>query len=102
MKPTTTWKIEHRLVRHDRPAESRRACPATDYNFQSQPETGLGRAPDHPGRRARRAFRRMTGEMLLNHERDEPIELLLFGFVTVIAAWPLVDLLIVLAQTAKG
>lgn len=44
----------------------------------------------------------MIAEMLIKHERDEPIELFLFAFVTAIAAWPLVDLLVALAQTAHG
>ncbi len=30
------------------------------------------------------------------------MELFLFGFVAALAAWPLVDLVIVLAQTANG
>ncbi|HEX4665042.1 MAG TPA: hypothetical protein VH207_00475 [Chthoniobacterales bacterium] len=44
----------------------------------------------------------MTAEMLIQHERDEPLEVFLFAFVAAIAAWPLVDLLIVLAQIAHG
>ena len=40
--------------------------------------------------------------MLAKHQRDEPIELLLFALVTALAAWPLADLLIVLVQTANG
>ena len=44
----------------------------------------------------------MTAEMLTKHERDEPVELAIYAFVTAIALWPLIDLLIVLAQTANG
>jgi hypothetical protein len=102
MKPTTTSKIEYRLVRHDRRAQSRRALLTTDYFFRQQPDAPLGRARSRPGERARRAFRQMTAEMLTKYERDEPMELFLFAFVTALAAWPLVDLLIVLAQTANG
>lgn len=102
MKPTSISTIEHLLARHDRRAESRRACPATDYFFRSRAGLTLGRARRRPSDRARRAFRRMTAEMLIKHERDEPMELFLFGFVSALAAWPLVDLLIVLAQTANG
>jgi hypothetical protein len=102
MKPISIFTIDHRLARHDRRAESRRAFPATDYFFRPHPAAPLGRAWRRPGDRARRAFRRMTAEMLTKHERDEPMELFLFAFITALAAWPLVDLLIVLAQTANG
>jgi hypothetical protein len=44
----------------------------------------------------------MMAEMRIKHGRDEPMELFLFGFVAALAAWPLVDLVIVLAQTANG
>jgi hypothetical protein len=43
----------------------------------------------------------MMAEMLTRHERDEPVELLLYAFVTALAAWPLIDLMIALAQTAN-
>jgi hypothetical protein len=99
---TSISTIEHRLARHDRRAERRRSIPATDYFFRPQKHAPLGRVPRRPSDRACRAFRRMTAEMLAKHERDEPVELLLFAFVTALAAWPLADLLIVLAQTAHG
>ena len=102
MKPTTTSKIEHRLARHDRRAQSNRAFPATDHFFRSHTDVTFGHARRRPSERARRAFRRMTLEMLAKYERDEPLELTLFAFVTAIVAWPLVSLIIVLAQTANG
>jgi hypothetical protein len=101
MKSTTTSKIEHRLARHDRRATSNRAFPETNHFFRPHTDVTLGRTWRHPSDRARRAFRRMTLEMLAKHERDEPLELTLFAFVTAIATWPLVSLLIVLAQTAN-
>jgi hypothetical protein len=102
MKPTTTSKIEYRLARHDRRVRSFRAFPATDHFFRPETDVTLGHAWRRPSDRARRAFRRMTLEMLAKHERDEPLELTVFAFVTAIVAWPLVSLLIVLAQTANG
>jgi hypothetical protein len=44
----------------------------------------------------------MTLEMLAKHERIDPLELAVFAIVVAIIAWPLVSLLIVLAQTANG
>ncbi len=102
MKPTSISTIEYRLARHDRRAQSARVFPATDYYFRPQPVVTLGRAGRRISDRARRAFHRMNAEMRARHQRDEPLELILFGFVTAIAAWPLVSLLIVLAQTANG
>jgi hypothetical protein len=102
MKPTSISNTDQQLARIDRRAASGRAFLATDYFFRQQADAPLGRGRRRPGDRARRAFRRMTAEMLIKHGRDEPMELFLFGFVAAIAAWPLVDLLIVLAQTANG
>ena len=73
-----------------------------DHFFRPEAEVSHGRVRYRRGHRARRAFREMIGEMVIKHERDEPIELLFFAFVAAIATWALVDLLIVLAQTALG
>ena len=102
MKPTTTCKIEHRLARHDRRARSNSAFPATDLFFRSQLDGNFGRAERRPSDRARSTFRRMTLEMLAKHERIDAVELTVFAIVVAIIAWPLVSLLIVLAQTANG
>ena len=103
MKPTSLPMIdrEYRLARHDCRTMSDRTFLSPDYFYQPQPDRLPGHARRRPSERARRAFRRMATEMLARHERDEPMELLLLAFVTAIAVWPLVDLLIVLAQTAN-
>jgi hypothetical protein len=102
MKPITTSKIEHRLARHDRRARSLRAFPATDYFFQPETSDTLASAPQRQADPARRAFRRMTTEMLATQNRRDPLEMILLAIVIAIIAWPLVSLLIVLAQTANG
>ena len=103
MKPNSlpAIDIEYRLARRDGRTMSDRTFPSPDYSYQPQADRLPGHARQ-PSQRARRAFRRMATEMLARHERDEPMELLLMAFVTAIAAWPLADLLIVLAQTANG
>ena len=93
---------EYRLARHDGRTMSDRTLLSPNYFYQPQADRLAGHARGRPSGRARRAFRRMTTEMLARHERDEPMELVLLAFVTAITAWPLVDLLIVLAQTANG
>jgi hypothetical protein len=102
MKPITTSKIEHRLARHDRRAQISRTFPATDCFLRPQSDSMLGHAGHRPSERARRAFRRMTLDMLAKHERIDTLELTVFAIVIAIIAWPLVSLLIVLAQTANG
>ena len=102
MKLTTTSKIEHRLARHDHRARSNRTFPATDYFLRPQRDVTFGHAGRRPSERARRAFRRMTLDMLAKHERIDSLELTVFAIVIAIIAWPLVSLLIVLAQTANG
>jgi|SRR6476646_2222491 len=93
---------EYRLARHDGRTMSDRTFLSPDYFYQPQANPLPGHARRRPSERARRAFRRMATEMLARHERDESMELFLLAFVTAITAWPLVDLLIVLAQTANG
>ena len=102
MKPTATSKIEHRLARHDRRAQTSRTFPATDCFLRPQSDSTLGRAWRPRSEGARRAFRRMTLDMLAKHERIDSLELTAFVIVIAIMAWPLVSLLIVLAQTANG
>ena len=102
MKPPTTFKIEHRLDRHDRPAQTNRVFPATDCFLRPQPDATLGRAWRSPSERARSAFRRMTFDMLAKHERIDSVELRVFAVVIAMIACPLISGLIVLAQAANG
>jgi len=51
---------------------------------------------------ARRAFREMSGRLMDTQNRRDPIEWFVAGLILALVAWPLVDLLIVLAQTANG
>jgi hypothetical protein len=44
----------------------------------------------------------MTMRMMEAQRRRDPIEWVVLGFVIALVTWPLVDLLIVLAQTANG
>jgi hypothetical protein len=44
----------------------------------------------------------MVAEMMAKSDRLDEQEVILFAFVTGLAFWPLIDLLIILAQTANG
>jgi hypothetical protein len=73
--------------------------------FRPESEVSTGPAvssseTDKPS--ARRAFRKMTMRMMEAQRRRDPIEWVVLGFVIALVTWPLVDLLIVLAQTANG
>ena len=100
MKPIYKSTIEHRLGRHDRRAgDNYLEFPSTDCYYRLPARLPFGRAGNT---RSRRTFRRMVAEMMAKNDRlDEP-EMILFAFVTALAVWPLVDLLIILMQTAKG
>lgn len=102
MKPIITFKIEHRVARRDRRAQTNRAFPATDCFLRPQADATLGRAWRSPSERTRTAFRRMTLDMLAKHERLDSVELTVFAIAIAIIAGPLVSGLIVLAQTANG
>ena len=103
MKPTSISKTEYQLARHDCRARSDRHFPATDHFFRPQPDVTLGRAGHHPsGDPARSAFRRMTAEMMETQSRRDTVEMIVLAIVIAIITWPLISLLIVLAQTANG
>lgn len=100
MKPATPLTITHPLARHDRRDRRNQAFPTTDYHFR--PETSATRASQRPpDAAAARSFRRMTTELLAAQNRRVPLELIVLAFVTAIIAWPLLDLVIVLVQTAR-
>jgi hypothetical protein len=102
MKPTSTSTIEPRLARHDRRARGHRALPITDYFFRPDTDVTAGHAQRRTGFSSRRAFRRMIAIMMTKKDGPDRLEMLIYGLVTAISAWPLVQLLVVLAQTAKG
>src|SRR5689334_539722 len=103
MKPNSLPAIDarYRPARHDSRTRSNRSFLPTGYLYQPQTDSLDGHTARQPGERARRAFHRMSTEMLARYQRDEPIESAFMAIVTAVAVWPLVDLLIVLAQTAN-
>jgi hypothetical protein len=102
MKPTAQPLFERRLARHDPRAWNRRAFLATYYFLRSPADAALVQTRSRTGESPSRAFRQMTAQMLENENRREPLELIAFALITAIIAWPLISLLIVLAQTANG
>lgn len=100
MKPTSKSAIEHQLARHDRRAgDNQLALPATDFYYRPPARLPLGHAGNT---RSRRTFRRMVAKMMATSDRLDEQEITLFVSVIALAVWPLIDLLIILAQTANG
>jgi hypothetical protein len=92
--------------RHDvRGSRSARTFPRTDYHFQpAADDVAAARATQAPASRADlRAFRQMSANLLAEGKRgSDLIEFGTFALVVGLIAWPLISLLIVLAQTARG
>jgi hypothetical protein len=77
--------------------------PATDYFFHEEAASSHSRILQQTADpAARRSFRRMVREAVAAQNRWDPLEMLVLAVLSGLIAWPLVDLLIVLAQTANG
>jgi hypothetical protein len=92
------------LARHDARGPAR-GFWRPDCHFQSHAD-GVAVVPETrslPARADLRAFRRMSNDYF-KHEsgREYLIELLVYALVAGLAAWPLISMLMVLAETARG
>ena len=95
-----------RHARHDaRVRHDSRSYPRTDYHFQAQAED-VATARTERARATQadlRAFRKMSSDYLSKEtHRGYFAEMAVYALVAGLIAWPLVSLLIVLAQTANG
>jgi hypothetical protein len=93
------------FARHDQSSAYRRVGPMIEACFRPEsdgPAGGAVTSSETEKASAHRAFRKMTARMMEVHNRRDPLEWIVLAFVTVMVAWPLLDLLIVLAQTANG
>jgi len=106
MKPISHHSSKKVLSRHDYGVvHSPRAFPKTDYCFQATAEAvDSSRASRQRLESADlHAFRRISSEfMAAETHREYVAEAALFALVTAVAAWPVISMLIVLAQTARG
>lgn len=107
MKPLSRQSSNQPFRRHDdRTRHNVRNFPQTDYRYQASADAV---AASRQQNRARvrlsdlRDFRKISSDfMAAETRRDYVAEATLFALVTGIAAWPIISLLIVLAQTARG
>ena len=106
MKAISTSANNRTLANHEgRELRLCRAMPRTDYSFQEPADNvAIAAPPAKPRPRPElRAFRQMSQDLLAREDRrNYVIEMIVFGLVVALVAWPLVSLLIVLAQTARG
>ncbi len=108
MKSLSSLISSQNLSRHDkRAAGSGSTLPVTDYHYQATaeaPATGLAvrRSPADLKAELRR-FRQLSATFAGTESRWQfAIETGVLVLIVAIVAWPLVSLLIVLAQTALG
>lgn len=106
MKITPILANQRSLARHEsRELDAGLRMPRTDYAFRETADNSTV-ATSSVKRRLRpelRAFRQMSQDLLAREERrNYIIEMIVFGLVIALIAWPLISLVIVLAQTARG
>jgi hypothetical protein len=102
MKPTSPIIVERRLAWHDHRASSHRAYSVAVCLFRPQTDPNVRPIQARADDPSRRDFRRMSTNMLAGLDRPKVIEMILFAFVTAITAWPLVSLLMLMAETVPG
>ncbi len=107
MKPLSLFTTGQPLARHDdRAWRGRlRSFPQTDYQFQIHGEDVVTAREQRTtvGSADLRAFRKISSDFAGEKtHRGAIIEMMVFALITGLIAWPLISLLIVLAQTARG
>jgi hypothetical protein len=109
MKPLPTHLAAAHLSRFDtRSAIAQQASPATDQHYQNTIEaTASTASSEHPTLASQastlRSFRQLSMSIDDNASRwSFALETLVFGLVIALVGWPLISLLVVLAQTARG
>ncbi|MGH8162795.1 MAG: hypothetical protein ACREP1_00505 [Rhodanobacteraceae bacterium] len=106
MKPLALSLTQQSRARHDDRARCRLPkFPRTDYHLHAPAQDVVALREQHRtvNRTELRAFRQISNEYLGEKtDRGYIAELLVFALVVGLIAWPLISLLIVLAQTANG
>lgn len=106
MKPLSLSISGRPLARHeDRAPRRPDVHPQIDYHFQAVAEKAATAREQCPkiGRADLRAFRMISSEFTDGKtHRGSIVEMAVFALIAGVVAWPLISLLIVLAQTANG
>ena len=109
MKPLSTHLPTEHLSRYDRRrVGARPASPATEQHYQTTIEATASTTSSKERTPASqtselRSFRQLG--MAIDDDASRwsfALEMLVFGLVIAVVAWPLISLLILLAQTARG
>jgi hypothetical protein len=107
MKPLVQFPPDQPLARYDDRAghSTLRTFPRTDHQFHApaQENATARNQPGAPDPAELRAFRQISRDYL--GEKTSPgylSETIVFALVAGLVAWPLISLLIVMAQTANG
>ena len=109
MKPLSNQIPTEHLSRHDKQAVlAQTATPIIDQHYQTTIEatvssTSSKHATITSHAEALRSFRQLGTSLNDKASRwSYVLETMVFGLVSALVAWPLISLLIVLAQTARG
>jgi len=105
MKSSSLQFSSQPFSRHDaRPAAVLRNFPQTDYDYQATTEAPVSAPSAEPLVHAAqmRSFRLLSKQAVSSRRWESALEATVFSLVVGLVAWPLVSLLIVLAQTARG
>src|SRR3982751_6310366 len=102
MKPNPPLIIERRLARYDRRAGSRRAFSKAHCLFRPVADANVRPIAPRADAPSRSAFRTMSAEMLAGSGRRTSIEMIVFALIAAIIVWPLLSLLLLLAETVPG
>ncbi len=109
MKSPLLYQVFEKPSRHDRRTTSVNSrFPRTDYHYQGTSRPSATALPiSHHSledyRRELRSFREISKPIIGSGFRWQfAVEATVLGLIGVLVAWPLIYLLIVLAQTARG
>jgi len=103
MKSLSIDLSSQQLSRHDeRALRAPRGFPQTDHRYQAKASSASRAAPTNYAAQMR-SFRQLSNTATGAEARWQfASEATVFGLIVAIVAWPLISLLIVLAQTARG
>jgi hypothetical protein len=104
MKSLSIDLSTQQLSHHDgRALRAPRRFPQTDHHYQATASSLASRAVPASYAAQMRSFRQLSNTATGAEARWQfAVEATVFGLIVATVAWPLISLLIVLAQTARG
>jgi hypothetical protein len=103
MKPTPEISPDQRESRRDGGAlRDQKGFPLTDYFFQPTVDAASGSSDVCPANKLR-AFRNLSSDYFGTERRLQyAVELLFFGFIIAISAWPIVSAIVAAVRLVRN